>query len=217
LKPCPTIDPAHPISHVFASDRIATLQPNRGDLILLLGVLSLFLCGPLGIFAWVMANSDLRNIAAGRTQSYRIGMVKAGRILGITGTVLTPILVAIVVTFVSGLVPNAVSLERSSSLKPDLIMYSGDWVSENGGAISIHPDGRGDFRTRQTSVTGGNVKIEKDKLSIGLMGIYKTWTIKRKPHLKDGVWQMDLDGEIFTRKTAGHLVSITRQSPRKPA
>ena len=38
------------------------LERGRGDLILMLGILSLFLCGPLGIVAWVMANSDLTHL-----------------------------------------------------------------------------------------------------------------------------------------------------------
>src|SRR5688572_29363321 len=34
-------------------------RPHRGGQILALGILSLVVCSPLGVFAWVMGNSDL--------------------------------------------------------------------------------------------------------------------------------------------------------------
>lgn len=42
-----------------------TPSPNRADSILVLGILSLFVCWPVGIVAWIMANSDLREIREG--------------------------------------------------------------------------------------------------------------------------------------------------------
>lgn len=189
-------------------------DPNRGDTILLLGALSLFLCGPLGILAWLMANSDLRNVARGRIDGTRVGLVKAGRVLGILGTMLTPILVAVAVTFMAGLIPGTTQdPDRHGALKPDEMVFAGEWLSQQGSTIMIRHDGRADFRTAHTSVTGGAVRIEKDTLSIGLMGIYKTWTVRKRPSLQDGVWQMDLDGEIFIRREAGLLVKRTG-SPR---
>src|SRR5262245_41781377 len=47
------------------SRRRMDLTPHRGTLILVLGILSLVICGLLGPFAWVMGNNDLREMRAG--------------------------------------------------------------------------------------------------------------------------------------------------------
>ncbi|MCX6901913.1 MAG: DUF4190 domain-containing protein [Verrucomicrobia bacterium] len=67
------------------------MQPHRGTLILVLGILSLVLCGPVGIAAWIMGNTDLKEIDAGRMDPVGRGTTNAGRICGIIGTVLTAI------------------------------------------------------------------------------------------------------------------------------
>jgi len=74
----------------------------RGMLILILGVLSLICCSPLGIAAWVMGNNALREIDAmpGRYGNRQI--VQIGRILGIIGTVLL-ILSVVWIFFLGGL------------------------------------------------------------------------------------------------------------------
>jgi hypothetical protein len=61
--------------------------PHRGAAILTLGILSIVICGPLGPFAWVMGNTDLAEIRAGRMDPEGEGLTQAGRILGIIGTV----------------------------------------------------------------------------------------------------------------------------------
>ncbi|MGB4810591.1 MAG: DUF4190 domain-containing protein, partial [Candidatus Phosphoribacter baldrii] len=64
------------------------LEHPQGTLILILGILSIVLCGlPTGLFAWVMGRKALREIdASGQLYSNR-GMVQAGMITGIIGTV----------------------------------------------------------------------------------------------------------------------------------
>ncbi|MBN2182674.1 MAG: hypothetical protein JW715_12250, partial [Sedimentisphaerales bacterium] len=42
------------------------MKPHRGTLILILGILGLVCCVICGIIAWVMGNTDLREIDAGR-------------------------------------------------------------------------------------------------------------------------------------------------------
>jgi len=74
------------------------MKPHRGTLILVLGILSLVCCGPLGIAAWLMGNTDLKEMAAGTMDPTGQGMTNAGKICGIIGTVLT-ILGAIVGIF----------------------------------------------------------------------------------------------------------------------
>ena len=62
------------------------MQPHRGTLILVLGILSLVLCGPIGIAAWIMGNTDLKEIDAGRMDPAGRGNTHAGRICGMIGT-----------------------------------------------------------------------------------------------------------------------------------
>jgi hypothetical protein len=57
-------------------------------LILVLGVLSLIACAPLGIPAWIMGKNDLAAIRAGRMDREGESLTQIGYILGIIGTVL---------------------------------------------------------------------------------------------------------------------------------
>jgi predicted Zn finger-like uncharacterized protein len=64
------------------------VAPHRGTLILTLGILGLVLgCLPVGIFAWVMGNTDMAEIRAGRMDPQGEGTTNAGRICGIISTV----------------------------------------------------------------------------------------------------------------------------------
>jgi len=63
-------------------------QPHRGSLIIVLGIIALVVCAPVGIAAWIMGNNDLREIRAGRMDPEGEGLTNAGRILGIVATVL---------------------------------------------------------------------------------------------------------------------------------
>ena len=66
----------------------AGMQPHRGTVILVLGILSIVVCFICGIVAWVMGNNDMRAINAGTMDPSGRGLTNAGRILGIVGTVL---------------------------------------------------------------------------------------------------------------------------------
>jgi hypothetical protein len=57
--------------------------PHRGGLILTLGILSLVICGPLGIFAWIMGNNDLVAMRSGEMDLRGESTTQAGRICGI--------------------------------------------------------------------------------------------------------------------------------------
>ena len=72
------------------------MKPHRATLILVFGVLSLIVCAPLGIFAWIMGNADLKEIAAGTMDPAGKDRTKIGRILGMIGTAL--LVIGIVVT-----------------------------------------------------------------------------------------------------------------------
>jgi len=63
-------------------------KPHRGGTILTLGILGIVCCGPLGIAAWVMGSSDLKEIRAGRMDPSGRGLTQAGMVVGIIATVL---------------------------------------------------------------------------------------------------------------------------------
>lgn len=82
----------------------SVMQPHRGVLILVLGILGIVLCFVCGIVAWVMGNGDLKLMAAGQMDPTGMGLTKAGKICGIVGTVLGCIgLLWIVAVFVLGI------------------------------------------------------------------------------------------------------------------
>ncbi len=64
------------------------MKPHRATTILVLGILSLIVCAPLGIFAWIMGNADLKDMEAGTMDPAGRSNTNAGRICGIIGTVL---------------------------------------------------------------------------------------------------------------------------------
>lgn len=64
------------------------MKPHRGTLILVLGILSLIICAPLGIAAWVMGNGDLKQIDAGAMDPTGRSVTNAGRICGMIATIL---------------------------------------------------------------------------------------------------------------------------------
>ena len=60
------------------------LEPHRGTLILVLGILSLVMCGFFtGIPAWFMGRNDLKKIKAGLMEPEGEGSTKGGMICGI--------------------------------------------------------------------------------------------------------------------------------------
>jgi hypothetical protein len=73
----------------------------RGTTILVLGILSLVCFQPLGIVAWVMGNSALREIDAAPGRYSNRQTVQIGRILGIIGTVLMIIGLVVLVLFLA--------------------------------------------------------------------------------------------------------------------
>jgi hypothetical protein len=64
------------------------MKPHRATLILVLGVLSLIICAPLGIVAWLLGNSDLKEIAAGTMDPAGKDLTNIGRILGMIASAL---------------------------------------------------------------------------------------------------------------------------------
>ena len=73
------------------------MKPHRGTLILVLGILGLVICGPLGIAAWIMGNGDLKEIDAGAMDSSGRSLTNAGRICGMIATILMIVWVLIAI------------------------------------------------------------------------------------------------------------------------
>ena len=70
------------------------LEPHRGTLILVLGILSFVGCGIFtAIPAWVMGATDLRKMDAGRMNPDGRGTTQAGRIMGMISCILTVVFV----------------------------------------------------------------------------------------------------------------------------
>lgn len=67
---------------------------HRGALILVLGILGLVLCAPLGIVAFFMGREDLRRMSAGVTDPAGRSMAQIGMILGAIATAIFVIQVA---------------------------------------------------------------------------------------------------------------------------
>lgn len=74
-------------------------EASQATLILVLGIISIICCQPLGIAAWIMGNSELRAIDEGRRPPENRGTANAGRICGIIGLAL---LVVSIVLFITG-------------------------------------------------------------------------------------------------------------------
>lgn len=75
---------------------------SRASTVLVLGILSIICCGPLGPIAWYMGNQELHRIRIGYLPPTSEGVARAGMILGIIGTVL--LVVTIVwILFLGGL------------------------------------------------------------------------------------------------------------------
>ncbi len=64
------------------------MKPHRGTLILVLGILGLVVCGPVGIAAWVMGASDLKEMDAGTMDPSGRGTTQAGKICGMIACIL---------------------------------------------------------------------------------------------------------------------------------
>lgn len=90
------------------------MQPHRGTLILVLGILGLVLCPICGIVAWVMGNADLKAIAAGQMDPSGEGTTKAGKICGIIATILMVVGVIVgVLMMVIGFGAAAITVPQS--------------------------------------------------------------------------------------------------------
>lgn len=59
------------------------LQPHRGTLILVFGIVGLVACQIFGILAWIFGNEDLKKMESGQMDPSGRDLTSVGRILGI--------------------------------------------------------------------------------------------------------------------------------------
>ncbi len=177
------------------------LEKNHATIILILGLFSLVLCGPMGIIPWLLANSDLKQINKGRMSDDKIGFIKLGRLGGVAGVILFFGMVAFGLVVAKNEIARFPELFQTNPLPADKSAYVGEWIGSNGSSILITQEGGGSFKTRRKSVEGGKVSITDAHLTIGILGLSKTWSIQAAPMLQDGEWVMKLDDEIFRRKS----------------
>ena len=79
------------------------MQPHRGVIILVFGILSFVVCPFFGVEAWVMGNTDLRAMADGIMDPSGRDITQAGRICGIVGTILVLIPMVLVILAAVGM------------------------------------------------------------------------------------------------------------------
>ncbi len=79
------------------------MKPHRGVLILVFGILSLVACPFFGVAAWMMGDTDLREIDNGRMDPSGRDLTKAGRICGIVGAALLGLQVLIIIVALAGM------------------------------------------------------------------------------------------------------------------
>ena len=87
------------------------MKPHRGTLILVLGILSLILCGIFAaIPAWIMGSNDLKEMDAGMMDPSGRSLTNAGRICGMISTILN--ILAVVLVFILIALGIAIPLTR---------------------------------------------------------------------------------------------------------
>jgi hypothetical protein len=86
------------------------MKPHRATTVLVLGILSLVVCAPLGIAAWIMGNADLKEMDAGTMDPAGRSTTNAGRICGMIGVILLILgIVATIAVMGLGLLAGATS------------------------------------------------------------------------------------------------------------
>jgi hypothetical protein len=79
-------------------------------------------------------------------------------------------------------------------------IYAGKWVANDGTWLQIYNDGGGSLESSNTKVSGGSTTITDTTLQIGLMGIGATYHIDKAPFEENGIWKMQLEGNVYIRR-----------------
>lgn len=77
------------------------VEAHRGGAVLALGIVGIVFCQICGPIAWVMGNTDLAKMKAGRMDRSGEGLTQAGKILGIIATILLVLVLAYIVFIIA--------------------------------------------------------------------------------------------------------------------
>jgi hypothetical protein len=95
------------------------MQPHRGVLILVFGILGLVMCVIFGIVAWVMGSGDLKQMDAGAMDPSGRGLTQAGKICGMIGVILNfVVLLLCVVIFAVAFAAGGVAAASGAGTGP---------------------------------------------------------------------------------------------------
>jgi hypothetical protein len=95
------------------------MQPHRGVLILVFGILGLVMCVIFGIVAWVMGSGDLKQMDAGAMDPSGRGLTQAGKICGMIGVILNVVVLLLyVVIFVVAIAAGGVAAASGAGTGP---------------------------------------------------------------------------------------------------
>lgn len=97
------------------------------------------------------------------------------------------------------LVMAAGACQKATPLGEERAAYAGYWVAADGSNIQLFADGKGEYHSGSTRVSGAAAKFEGNTLTIKMMGIGKTWTITQPPAMKAGKMVLVLDGVEYTQ------------------
>jgi hypothetical protein len=87
------------------------MKPHRGTLILILGILGITFCAPLGIAAWIMGSGDIKEMDAGKMDASGKSLTNAGKVCGIIGTVVT--IIAVIFAMLGFMVAMLTTIHRT--------------------------------------------------------------------------------------------------------
>jgi hypothetical protein len=95
------------------------MQPHRGVLILVFGILGLVVCVIFGIVAWVMGNGDMKQMDAGAMDPSGRGLTQAGKICGMIAVILNVLIIALYIAiFVFAIVVHGASAASGAGTGP---------------------------------------------------------------------------------------------------
>lgn len=180
-------------------------ESGRGTLILVLGILSVVMLGFVtGIPAWVMGHGDLKKIKAGVIAATEEGLTKAGMILGIIGTAISGLVLAVVLVGIFLAVGLSFYGSRSveaqqKAIEADLHSLASDAMQfrmENGSFTGyeiprrLKSDDNADFQARIDSPD----QITFSAKSLKAKGLIKA-TLDSGGELTDWVYEGDFSNE----------------------
>lgn len=114
---------------------------------------------------------------------------------------------ALAVLVVAGAVIFFLVVKRAVETTPlpaGQMVFTGDWQGQDGTTLSIRADGSGTYKSGNTSIDGGQVRIDETakSLTISMGPFKKTYSLDEWPRELEGATYMTLGGMAF-RRTAG--------------